>query len=67
MFFIEFAQLIVLETRTNTSKTPVRDRIFKLTPIHASMIYQIPGFGEFTEFPFHLGKTLLMSMRSFAP
>ena len=64
MFFIEFAELSVLETRTNTTKTPVRDRIFKLGPIHASMIYQIPEFGEF---PFHLGKTSFMCMRSFAP
>ena len=26
----------------SASKTHVRDRIFKLTPIHASVIYQIP-------------------------
>ena len=26
----------------STSKTQVRDRMFKLTPIHASVIYQIP-------------------------
>ena len=36
---------LVLETRMlnhSASKTRVRDRIFKLTPIHASVIYQIP-------------------------
>ena len=31
-----------------------RDGIFKLTPIHASVIIRFP---ELTEFPFHLGKT----------
>ena len=40
----------------SAGKTHVRDRIFRLTPIHASMIYQIP---DFTEFLFLLGKTLL--------
>ena len=34
----------------STSKTHVRDRIFKSTLIHASVIYQIPEFAEFTEF-----------------
>ena len=34
----------------SASKTHVRDRIIKLIPIHASVIYQIPEFAEFTDF-----------------
>ena len=33
----------------NTSKTHVRDRIFRLSPIHASMIFRFPEFPEFSE------------------
>ena len=33
----------------NTSKTHVRDRIFKSSPIHASMIIRFPGFAELGE------------------
>ena len=33
----------------SASKTHVRDRIFKSTPIHASMIIRFPEFAEFSE------------------
>ena len=33
----------------SASKTQVGDRIFKLTPIHASVIYPFPEFAEFNE------------------
>ena len=33
----------------STSKTHVRERIFKTSPINASVIYQIPEFTEFSE------------------
>ena len=32
------------------SNTHARDKIFKLRPIHASVIYQVPKLAEFTEF-----------------
>ena len=38
-------------------KKQVTERIFKLTPIQASVIFRFPEFAEFTEFLFHLGKT----------
>ena len=41
----------------SASEKHVRDRIFKLTPIHASVIINLPEFAEFSEFLFHLGKT----------
>ena len=34
----------------STSKTHVRGRIFKLSPIHSSVIFRFPEFAEFTEF-----------------
>ena len=40
-----------------SSKIQVKERIFKLIPIHASLIYQIP---EFAEFLFKFGKALLI-------
>ena len=45
----------------NASKTHVRHSIFKLSPIHASVIYQISWIHwiQFREFLFHLGKTPL--------
>ena len=42
------------------SKTHVRDGIFKLIRMRASVIYQIPKFAGFIEFPLHLGKTLMI-------
>ena len=44
------------------SKTQVPDKIFKLSLIHASMIYQFPEFSEFAEFLFQLGETPLCSL-----
>ena len=41
----------------STSKTQVRDSIFILSLIHASVISRFPEFTEFSEFLFHLGKT----------
>ena len=41
----------------SSSQINVRDRIFKLTQIHASVIINLPEFAEFNEFLFHLGKT----------
>ena len=43
----------------STSKTHVRDRILKLSPIHASVTIRFPEFAEFSEFLIHLGKTLM--------
>ena len=41
--FPEFLELTIKGfEHTLASKTHVRDNIFKLSPIHASMIYQIP-------------------------
>ena len=41
----------------STSKTQVAEIIFKLSPIHASVIYQIPWIrAEFTEFLIHYEK-----------
>ena len=34
----------------------MRDRIFKLTPIHASVIFRLPEFTEFSESSVQLGK-----------
>ena len=36
------------------------DRIFKLNPIAAAVIYRVPT--EFSEFGFHLGKTPLTKL-----
>ena len=33
----------------------VTDRIFTLTPFHASVSYRFPEFAEFTKYPFPLG------------
>ena len=42
----------------SASMTYVTDGIFKPTPVHASVICQIPrNCWIYTEFPFHLGKT----------
>ena len=46
----------------STSKTQLRDRIFKFAPPPQFMrqwFIRFPEFAEFTEFPFHSGKTLL--------
>ena len=50
-------QPLVLGCYHTTIKRHVIDRIFKLTPIHASLIISFPEFTEITEFLFHLGKT----------
>ena len=46
----------------SSSKTHVRNRIFKFTLIHASVIYQIPEFSNFIEFLFHLEKNSMFLM-----
>ena len=41
----------------STRKTHVRDRIFKFSQIHASVIIRFPEFAEFNESSMNLGKT----------
>ena len=39
-------------------QSQVRERIYKFTPVYASVICQILKFAEFTEFSFHLGPSI---------
>ena len=47
----------------STSKTYVRDKIFKLNPIHASVIYQIPRI-QWILFPFRENSIVLLPMET---
>ena len=40
----------------------VTDRIFTLTPFHASVSYRFLEFSEFTKYPFHLGMVWKISL-----
>ena len=46
------------------STTHVRDRIFKLSPIHASVIISFPEFSEFSESYFSFRKNYIGSERN---
>ena len=47
----------------STSKIHVRDRIFKLSAIHASAIFRFPEFAEFSESSALFRKTPLVTMQ----
>ena len=49
----------------STSKTHVRDRIFKLSPIHASVIYQIPWIRWIQWIPVPFRKNSIVGLKSF--
>ena len=48
----------------DASKTQVAEKIFKLSPVHASVIIRFHEFAEFTEFLIHLGETSLYSFQA---